>query len=83
MSENDFTMTVGEFVELTDKDLRVFVVNTAQITVIAQEGSTWRVRLIDGTNFLLEGRVAHAFMDRLTGMPGSIKLSPLATDKSV
>ena len=75
MPESDFTMTVGEFVQLTDKDSKLFVINTAQITVIAQEGSTWRVRLIDGTNFHLEERVAHAFMDRLTGMPGNSKAS--------
>lgn len=79
MPGSDFTMTVGEFVQLTDTDLKVFVVNTAQITVIAQEGSTWRVRLTDGTDFHLDERVAHAFMDRLTGMSG--KLKPTAANK--
>jgi hypothetical protein len=35
-----------------------------------------REMLTDGTNFQLEERVAHAFMIRLTGMPGNAKTSP-------
>lgn len=71
MTSGDFTMAVGEFVQLEDKNSKVFVVNTAQITVIAQEESTWTVRLTNGTEIELDGPVAHRFMDRLIGMPGA------------
>lgn len=70
MVSNDFTMAVGEFVELTDTRSKVFVVNTAQIIVIAENGESWQVRLSDGTVIELEKQIAHRFMDRLTGMPG-------------
>jgi cell division septal protein FtsQ len=69
MAGNDFTMTVGEFVELEDTNSKVFVVNTAHIVVIAKVLNSWQVRLTDGTVITLGQDLAYKFMHRLTGMP--------------